>query len=227
MSHGAWCGSRTFPTNCPTCRAKVYYFSCDCGSRVFFDDLGGSWPRHDCDTSWANSLVRTIDSTGRIAVRLSPNVTATRSGDFSGIDESLAARARAKRERPDPIVRIDFTPSALEMPSSIPKKGSKKHVLGVLRELQRKANPLKAFRLPDTVMARQFLGVLGQQPVGKITVHMQSETSDQQESFTAWVPANWIEDQRIVRGIAVCAELVGVHVNRETAWFCCGFAVAG
>ena len=100
-------------------------------------------------------------------------------------------------------------------------------MLGVLRELQRKVNPLKAFRLPDTVIARQFLGVIGQQPVGKITVHMQSEASDQQESFTAWIPANWIEDQRIVRGIAVFAELVGVHVNRETAWFCWGFAVAG
>ena len=216
MIHGPWCGSRTFQTNCPTCRAEVYYFSCDCGSRVFFDDLGGSWPRHDCDTSWANSLVRTIDSTGAITVRLGPNVKATRPGDFSGIDESLVARARAKRERPDPIVKI------------YPKKGSKRHVLGVLRELQRKANPLKAFRLPDTVMARQFLGVIGKQPVGKITVHMQSETSDQQESFTAWIPARWVEDQRIVRGIAVIAELVGVRVNLvETTWFCCGFEVVG
>ena len=215
MIHGPWCSSRTFPTNCPTCRAKVYFFSCDCGSRVFFDDLGGSWPRHDCDTSWATSLVRTTDSTGTITVRLGPNVTATRPGDFSGIDPSLIARARTKRERPDPIVRVD------------PKKGSTKCVLGVLRELQRRANPFKAFRLPDTVMAWQFLDIIGQQPVGKITVHAQSETTDQQESFTAWIPANWIKDQRIVRGIAVFIELVGIRVNRDTAWFCCGFEVAG
>ena len=215
MIHGPWCGSRTFPTNCPTCHADVYYFSCDCGSRVFFEELGGSWPPHDCDTSWANSLVRTTDSTGTITVRLSPNVTATRPGDFSGIHESLVARAKAKRERPDPIIRID------------PQKGSRKEVLGVLRELQRRANPLKAFRLPDTVMAWQFLDVIGQQPVGRITVHAQSDASDQRESFTAWIPANWIKDHRIERGIAVYAELVGVRVNRHNAWFCCRFEIAG
>ena len=215
MTHGSWCGSRTFQTNCPTCRAVVYYFSCDCGSRVFFDDLGGSWPRHDCDTSWTNSLIRTIDSTGGITVRLSSNVTATRSADFPGIDEALAVRARAKRERPDPIIRID------------PRMGSKKHVVGVLRELKRNVNPLEAFRLPDSLIAWQFLGVIGKQPVGKITVHMQSETSDQQESFTAWIPADWIEDQRIERGIAIFAELMGMRINRETAWFCCRFGVAG
>lgn len=215
MIHGRWCGSRTFPMNCPTCQAKVYFFSCDCGSRVFFDDLGGSWPRHDCDTSWANSLARTTDATGRITVRLGPNVTAIRPSDFPGIDETLVARAKAKREQSDPIVRID------------PEKGSERHVLGVLRELHRSANPLKAFRLPDTVMAWKFLDIIGQQPVGKITVHAEAEASDQQESFTAWIPASWVHDLRIKRGIAVFVQLVGIRVNRDTAWFCCGFEVPG
>jgi hypothetical protein len=26
----------------------VYYFTCDCGSKVFFDDLGQPWPIHNC-----------------------------------------------------------------------------------------------------------------------------------------------------------------------------------
>ena len=214
--HGPWCGSRTFPTSCPTCRARVYYFSCGCGSKVFFDELGGSWPRHDCDTSWARNLKRTIDSTGKITVHLSSSITVVRRGDFSGIDESLIARARARRDRPDPIVRID------------PEKGAERHVVGVLRELQRTADPLRAFRLEGNVMAQLFLGIIGKQPVGKITVHMQSEESDQQESFTAWIPATWVEDRRIVPGIPVIADLLGVRVkHHEAAWFSRGFEVAG
>ena len=46
--HGYWCNTRTFPTRCHDCGAKVFYFSCDCGSRVFFDRLGKPWQPHRC-----------------------------------------------------------------------------------------------------------------------------------------------------------------------------------
>lgn len=39
----------TFPTRCKICRRKVFYYSNDCGSRVFFDKLGPPWPKHDCE----------------------------------------------------------------------------------------------------------------------------------------------------------------------------------
>jgi hypothetical protein len=48
--HGAWCGSRTYPTRCRKCGAQVFYFSCNCGCKVFFDSLGWPWPVHDCDS---------------------------------------------------------------------------------------------------------------------------------------------------------------------------------
>lgn len=47
-THGPWCGARTYPTECPHCGAEVFYFSCACGCKVFFDELGGDWPIHDC-----------------------------------------------------------------------------------------------------------------------------------------------------------------------------------
>lgn len=47
-THGWWCGSRTYPTRCRDCGAEVYYFSCNCGCKVFFDNLGWPWPIHDC-----------------------------------------------------------------------------------------------------------------------------------------------------------------------------------
>ena len=46
--HGTICNTKTFPMKCPRCGAGVFYFSCDCGSRVFFDELGEPWPVHDC-----------------------------------------------------------------------------------------------------------------------------------------------------------------------------------
>lgn len=34
--------------HCPVCGARVYYYQNEFGSRVFFDDLGGDWPKHPC-----------------------------------------------------------------------------------------------------------------------------------------------------------------------------------
>ncbi len=47
-AHGWWCGARTYPTRCRLCGANVFYFSCHCGCKVFFDSLGWPWPEHDC-----------------------------------------------------------------------------------------------------------------------------------------------------------------------------------
>src|SRR5207245_2491852 len=46
--HGSWCGARTYPTRCRYCGQKVFYFECNCGSKVFFAELGGIWPEHRC-----------------------------------------------------------------------------------------------------------------------------------------------------------------------------------
>ena len=46
--HGYGCNSKTYPIICKYCKQKVYFFSCDHGSRVFFDELGKPWPKHDC-----------------------------------------------------------------------------------------------------------------------------------------------------------------------------------
>jgi len=50
-THGWWCNAQTYPTRCRYCGAEVFYFSCDCGSKVFFDSLGWPWPVHDCAKS--------------------------------------------------------------------------------------------------------------------------------------------------------------------------------
>ena len=48
MIHGFYCKTHTFPTKCRFCGSDVFFFSCDCGSKVFFDELGSPWPVHNC-----------------------------------------------------------------------------------------------------------------------------------------------------------------------------------
>lgn len=48
MIHGYRCGANTFPLQCRYCGERIFFFSCDCGSRVLFDELGPPWPEHNC-----------------------------------------------------------------------------------------------------------------------------------------------------------------------------------
>lgn len=53
--HGPWCGAKTIPVKCKSCGEEVFYFSCNCGCKVFFDELGGEWPEHYCRRYSTNS----------------------------------------------------------------------------------------------------------------------------------------------------------------------------
>lgn len=39
--------SQTYKTNCPSCGGSVFFYQNEFGSRVFFDDLGPPWPKHE------------------------------------------------------------------------------------------------------------------------------------------------------------------------------------
>ncbi len=47
-NHGPACNARTRPTRCRRCHEDIFFFTCDCGSRVLFDELGDSWTKHHC-----------------------------------------------------------------------------------------------------------------------------------------------------------------------------------
>ena len=66
--HGPWCGSRTWRTRCPTCRVDVFFFSCRCGCKVFFDGLKEEgWPKHVCEPDPRDRSGMPVSSTGRKA----------------------------------------------------------------------------------------------------------------------------------------------------------------
>lgn len=211
-THGTWCQTITFPTLCRECQADIFILRCNCGSLVLFDDLGPPWPVHDCDNAkWAQNLPKTQLGNGSISVPWKNGITFIRPAEDFAVDPAVVekARRRLRKQRPDPIRRIDAQASG------------GKQVIGVLREVARESSPLKAFSLPDTDMTWALLGEKWRAPVGKITVHSEVSESDHLESYTAWVPAHLISDEMTTRGVAVALSLTSIAVpNNPAAWFC-------
>lgn len=218
-THGPWCNTRVWPTNCPGCGHSVFFFSCNHGSKVFFDALGRPWPVHDCDTSWTRGLKRTTDSTGRITVHLSAGVSVSRPPDTFNIAPEIVERAKQSpiKEAQAPIVCINPEPTRPQA------------VIGVLREIRQHANPYRYHNIPDTTFGSAALGPIGQQSVGRITVHtpLNSESS-QLASYTMWIPAALISNRRIKTGITVHIGLQVISLlGGERVWFCDEFEVIG
>ena len=49
MTNEKFIHRKTIPTTCKYCGKRVFYHTNDYGSKVFFDELGGKWPIHECN----------------------------------------------------------------------------------------------------------------------------------------------------------------------------------
>jgi hypothetical protein len=202
-THGHWCNTKTWPTKCPACDAQVYFFQCDCGSKVFFDDLGGNWTIHDCNTSWAKNLIRHKDNSGGITVEISNGITVSRAPESFNIEASIINNARKRKtDKPDPIVSIK--------PENVLGKTT---VIGILREITLDVDISKALNIPSSSpIATAFLGHLGNKPLGKITVHVPSSKENVLQSYTIWMPKDILQNSKGSRGVSVWVEISPVSI---------------
>jgi len=220
-THGYWCNSRTYPCKCPGCGGSVFFFHCDCGSRVFFDELGQPWPIHDCETSWTRKLVRKKDASGKITVRLNNNVVVIRPPELFDVDGEFVSKSlgRARKNIQDPIQRID------------PPENSDAtiEVVGILREKRAVVDVSKSLRLPNmTAMAAAFLGPLAKGKWGKATLHEKDAAKDVINSYTIWVRSDVMLDSRNSVGIVVSTQIKPHRLPGAPAvWRCQNYEILG
>ena len=220
--HRVDCLTRTFPTKCSKCGDDVFFFSCTCGSRVFFDELGWPWPEHDCrfsrsDRRWAKGRPRTKLSGGGVRVEISEGVTATRPGERHprpwNIDPAvvMAARrdARSREQKP-----IESVPPGAEWTVEI---------IGVVREVDTLVDVYRRLKLPRTALSKGFLGALGSGRWGRLTIHLLDSVT---RSYSAWLPVSLIPAGGVARGVTVSAVLRRLDVARVArVWVCRRFRI--
>lgn len=237
-THGPDCETRTWPTACPTCGRRVFYFSCTCGSGVFFDALGPPWPLHrddgeaDGGEAWpdwlANVLLEVTDDGSVVAQLPDLGVSIIRPGNAATAEsapEVPATRSRRRRNRNRRPRRQRAEPIAAVPPDL----SATREFTGTLNEIIPVIN-LTALGYADDgpmamAMAKALLGSRWADQFGRITVYAPREGANQTESYTALIPAELISDSRsIKRGITVAVKLTGVDVSdRRRDWYCDDF----
>lgn len=204
---------------CRDCNSAVFYFTCNCGSKVFFDALGNGWPLHRCFASWGRSLRRTREPDGTLVVEISEGIIARRPPedtrwtlrDFS-IEPEIVRTAQAQRKKTDnhPIKAIRAY-----------KHSAAVTITGVVREKFAAADIYKELDIdPTKQVASASVKKLGKQRMGRVTIHAPRQSSTEFHSYIVWLPTEKIKRAENAIGVTVRAHLVPVvALNREAVWY--------
>lgn len=212
-SHGPWCNARTRPTRCPHCGARVFYFACDCGCKVFFDSLGCPWPVHECGQ---------------------------RSCDEEAVAETEAwlrrtyARRQTRRQKSKTVFRRrSYTGN--RAPRQHGRRGSEPHVTarqaeldqvveatGIVQEGRKSVDLYDRFLIPKRSRAGiALLGPYARRDFLQVTVRVNDPGNDTGEIYIFLVDRSVWSDLGAAAGDLVTFQLIGEDIpGRGPMWVC-------
>ena len=220
--HGWWCNSQTFPMECKYCGERIFYFSCDCGSKLFFDELGEPWPQHRCagfapkptlsrlgEEDLSGSLLRYLDQ-GKVSA-LSQLIQSNIEGEYLDQVKQAAKRKEQRPARSAWIIKQE------------PYHGCISTERGLITELSRGANIRKKAGLADRSMGIAMLGKFAHVPMVQMTILTGALAEDEADncSFTFFAEQTLVDELGLFKGGLVDVDLRGIVIsNRHPIWIC-------
>ncbi|MCY4073649.1 MAG: hypothetical protein OXG60_20345 [Chloroflexi bacterium] len=221
-THGWWCNTKTIPLNCNSCGEAIFWFSCDCGSSILFDELGWPWIQHRCagaapkptlsrlgQEDLSDRLVSHIDDD--VAEQLSRQIDENIERDYvEAIQQAAKKKTRPPAQSPW-ITRQD------------PYHDCRARERGIITELIRNANIRKKAGVADSSLRVAELERFASNPLVQITIHTMALAEDESEncSFTFFIEENIVDELQLFKGSLVVADLRGiVIVSRFPIWVC-------
>ena len=195
-THGPSCQTLTRPIHCPSCKQKVFWFTCSCRSSVLLDKPWGEV--HDCSSA---------SGIGGSGLRGWEAVDQMRSTGLAITDEVMKAIF------PNESPKNESAKTYIDMKKVSPRTGEDKYELAIVRDIHastRRASEANA--LPE--MARKLLGLESNLNYGQVTFVI-NDVSDKR-SYTALVPESLMPKLKL--NTAVGVRLSGRVGGRFAQW---------
>ncbi len=159
-THREDCKTYLNKTRCPDCGDNVFYFSCTCGSKVFFDLDVPPWNPHE-HRCWLYHI-RIMREIYGYPEHLIVNI--------------IEQEANVRNIVVPPEIRAVLATMTNNLPSrklriiEIPPTDETKVTVGVITVVNRNINFFKKFDYPDNVMGRALLGKLANDAYLELTI---------------------------------------------------------
>jgi len=208
MKHGAWCNSKTIPMTCKYCGQEIFYFSCNHGCKVFFDERGGDWPIHDCN---GFNIKRKINTNVSKEI-LTENVSWT----FISADE-IEEDYKEKITKNKPLLYNSNVPILFVEA----KKDNIVKITGKIKEIINNVDLFKKFNINrDSIIGSNLLKEFGKENYQQITIHVINIDDNSKDSYTTLIRCNFIRDKKIRINDNVTIKLRGEKILDVNIWNC-------
>jgi hypothetical protein len=210
-SHGWWCNSRTIPMRCRYCKDQVFYFTCDHGSKVFFDSLGWPWPEHHCPGYLASVYgVETIELA--LAARMMEPGYTTR-GKMVEREYAEQVRQQSQRDRQARRELVDMEP---------PHRNSSHKDIGQIEDISNVVNVFKRFDVdPENPLGVALLGPLAKEPIQRIVIIVNDPDQQDLSCYKCYVAGSLLRKTGAMRGDVVHFAIRSIDtIGADRIWYC-------
>ena len=207
-THDQNCQRTTIPTKCRDCGEEVFYFSCTCGSKVFFDSLGGSWPQHG--DSCLPYLVRFNLEEGWRSIReIRELVEETARGLGVGVPERVYRLLELDDARRNNRLQVtQLQPTEDLQP-----------ILGTVISITPTVNLLNVFNLQNNAMGQGLLGPLLGRKYSQLRVREEPDDDNNCREFIVYAEHSIIIQQALRQNSSIMVTLTVHSVpGRHSIW---------
>jgi len=193
-THSNSCYTKTFPWNCPDCKEKVYYLSCTCGSKVFFNSLGDPWPEHKCRKYKIRRAIEMVQDIKHLTsdevfkiIEDSGDVIPDEYVEF--IDKLLANRKIEPK-----LIHIEFDPRIDQ-------------IMGKVMGINSNINFYRKFNVKQSDIAKQMLKELSIEPFSEITLRANSNETGIINEYKVYLTNKIIKNNTIQQNQFIALQL--------------------
>lgn len=207
-THDASCQTRIWETRCPSCGSVVFFFSCSCGSKVFFDLNHPPWnPHEDSCIAYLIAYLRDVES-------YSPEVIWQRVVEHANArGVSIPAGIREEIFGPRPTGQRRIRPIDV-----LPTDGQEVRTDGQIMKIDQ-VNFFRRFNYVDNVLGRAILGDLIRRPHMEITLREDpDEETGYSNQYTFFVPQAQVARVGLRQNSRATAILVTRRVAGRRIW---------
>lgn len=208
-THRPGCDTAIYPTQCPHCGDDVYFFSCTCGSRVFFDLPHPPWNPHEerCYLYLISYLSETENTPIQHIRSLVEQYALEKDIPIpDDVEEHLTELERKHGHRKPEIKTVE--PGGEERP-----------IVGIVMTYNAPVNFLKRFDFEDNRLGRGLLGRLLDESYVEIKLREDNLNADVLREFKVFMPLRLAKEHSITQHSKVFAILEPEEIaGRDPVW---------
>jgi hypothetical protein len=209
-THNYTCLTKAFRMECPECSAEVWFFSCTCGSKIFFNDLGHPWEQHICRKYFLAEQIKLIQNSDRLSDdEIYQLITKSEKKSGRIVDtatEEILESIIGKRRFP------------LKINECLPSEDSSDFA-GKVMELNTQINIFKKFGYdPTNILSVKLLGRIGQEKWALAKIRTKSDMRNECLEYEVLLSSEYLRKNPFRKGDIIAGILDVVSHSKGIFW---------